>query len=66
MVAGVLSSPGSYQAHVKLEECTIERNWIGYPDLISYLMTVEWPTRESGLGEREYWMGNTNPWDAQV
>ena len=62
----IVSSPGSYKTHVRLEECKTATDLKDYKDFSTYLLVAKSPTQEAGLGERDYWMGNRNPWDAQV
>ena len=62
----IVSSPGSYKTHVRLEECETDNDLKDYKDFSTYLLVAKSPTQEAGLGERDYWMGNRNPWDAQV
>ena len=62
----VLPAPGSYKTHVKLEECKTDPKLYDHKDFTTYLLVAKSPTQETGLGEKDYWMGNRNPWDARV
>ena len=66
MWLSVLPTPGSFKTHVKLEDCKEAPSLENYKDLVTYLLVAKSPYSESGLGEKDYWMGNRDPWDAQV